>query len=52
MEINPPVRPVLPEQAALPLSIGRVFIWVSVILTLISGIQYVWQLRRYFKDSL
>ena len=43
----------LPEQAyTLPLSIGRVFIWVSVILTLISGIQYVWQLRRYFKDSL
>lgn len=31
--------------------LGMVFIWVSVIATVVSGIQYVWELRRYFKES-
>ena len=31
--------------------IGMVFIWISVIATVVSGIQYVWQLRRYFKET-
>lgn len=34
-----------------PLTIGRVFVWVSVVLTLISGFQYVWELRHYFRDG-
>lgn len=35
----------------IPLIVGRVFIWVSVALTLISGFRYVWELRRYFSDG-
>ena len=31
--------------------IGLVLIWVSVIATVVSGIQYVWQLRHYFKEK-
>ena len=34
-----------------PLTVGWVLIWVSVVLTLISGFQYVWELRHYFTDS-
>ncbi len=41
-----------------PLAVGRalvvvgfVFIWASVIATVISGVQYVWQLRHYFKEN-
>ncbi len=30
---------------------GHVFIWISVALTLISGIQYVWNLRKYLKEE-
>ncbi len=33
------------------LYIGVALIWVSVILTVISGIQYVWNLRQYFKEN-
>lgn len=36
---------------SLPLMAGRVLIWISVVLTVISGFQYVWNLRHYFKDS-
>ncbi len=35
----------------IPVDIGRVFIWISVVLTLVSGFQYIWELRHYFKDS-
>lgn len=35
----------------LPLLTARVLIWVSVVLTMISGFQYVWNLRHYFTDS-
>jgi len=30
---------------------GMVLIWVSVIATVVSGIQYVWALRHYFKEN-
>ena len=33
------------------ISIGIVLIWVSVVATVVSGVQYVWQLRRYFKEN-
>ena len=31
--------------------IGLALIWVAVIATVVSGIQYVWQLRHYFKEN-
>lgn len=31
-----------------PLLVGRVLIWVSVVLTVISGLQYVWNYRQCF----
>ena len=31
--------------------IGLVLIWISVIATVVSGIQYVWELRHYFKEE-
>lgn len=31
--------------------IGNVLIWASVIATVVSGIQYVWQLRQYFTEK-
>ncbi len=33
------------------IAVGVVFIWVSVIATVVSGIQYVWALRHYFKEN-
>ena len=33
------------------ISIGIVLIWISVIATLVSGFQYVWNLRHYFKEN-
>ena len=33
------------------ISIGVVLIWVATIASVISGIQYVWALRHYFKES-
>ena len=30
---------------------GMLLIWVSVIATVVSGIQYIWQLRHYFKEE-
>ena len=33
------------------LTVGRVLVWISVILTLISGFQYVWNCRKYFTDT-
>lgn len=36
---------------SVPLLIGRVLIWVSVVLTLIAGAEYVWQNRMYFKNE-
>ena len=34
-----------------PILIGKILIWVSVVLTMISGFQYVWELRHYFTDE-
>ena len=31
--------------------IGIALIWISVIATVVSGIQYVWNLRQYFKEN-
>ena len=31
--------------------IGLVCVWISVIATVVSGIQYIWQLRHYFKEE-
>ena len=36
---------------SLPLELGRWLVWVSVALTVVSGIQYVWEYRRYFSDE-
>lgn len=33
------------------LLIGRVLIWVSVVLTVVSGAEYVWSCRRYFREN-
>ena len=33
------------------LIIGIILIWISVIATLVSGFQYVWNLRHYFKEN-
>lgn len=35
---------------AVPL-VGRVLIWVSVVLTVISGLQYLWAYRHYFAEG-
>lgn len=31
--------------------IGIVLIWISVIATVVSGVQYIWNLRHYFKEN-
>ena len=31
--------------------IGIAFIWIAVVATIVSGIQYIWQLRHYFKEE-
>ncbi len=36
---------------SIPLLIGRILIWISVVLTLIAGVEYVWQNREYFKNE-
>ncbi len=30
---------------------GMLFIWISVVATVVSGIQYIWALRHYFKEN-
>lgn len=30
---------------------GQLLIWVAVVATVVSGIQYIWQLRHYFKET-
>ncbi len=41
----------LPLVCDITLIVGYVCIWVSVIATVISGIEYVWQLRHYFTEN-
>ncbi len=44
--------PQVPAAAfAVPLTVGYALLWISVIATAISGVQYVWANRRYFKDA-
>ena len=31
--------------------IGMAFIWIAVVATVVSGIQYIWELRHYFKEE-
>jgi CDP-diacylglycerol--glycerol-3-phosphate 3-phosphatidyltransferase len=31
--------------------VGYAFIWIATIATVVSGIQYVWELRGYFKET-
>lgn len=31
--------------------IGMIMIWLTTLATVVSGIQYVWQLRHYFKEN-
>ncbi len=35
----------------LPILISQICIWISVILTCISGVQYFWQFRHYFTED-
>ena len=42
----------LPEAVfTVPLIVGYVLLWISVVLTAVSGLQYVWANRKFFKDS-
>ncbi len=36
---------------SIPLTIGYVLLWVSVVLTVASGVQYVWSYKHYFKNE-
>ena len=40
-----------PQMCQWLLLIGYILIWVSAVLTVISGVQYVWKLRHYFKEN-
>jgi CDP-diacylglycerol--glycerol-3-phosphate 3-phosphatidyltransferase len=33
------------------IGVGIALIWISVIATLVSGVQYIWNLRHYFKEN-
>lgn len=35
----------------IPVFVGQILVWISVVLTVISGLQYVWECRSYFRDS-
>ena len=42
----------LPELVfSIPLTTGYVLLWISVVLTVGSGVQYVWGHRQYFKNE-
>lgn len=44
--------PTLPAAAFnIPLFVGRILVWVSVVFTMISGFEYVWNCRHYFTDA-
>ncbi len=48
----PNLSSVLPVWAfTVPLTVGHVLVWVSVVFTMISGFEYVWNCRQYFKDA-
>lgn len=35
----------------IPLTVGYVLLWIAVVLTATSGVQYVWNYRHYFKTE-
>lgn len=35
----------------IPLLIGRIFVWISVVMTVIAGAEYVWLNRHYFVNE-
>jgi CDP-diacylglycerol--glycerol-3-phosphate 3-phosphatidyltransferase len=39
------------ELGSVLICIGIVLVWISTIATVVSGIQYVWALRHYFKET-
>lgn len=42
----------LPESLfSVPLIIGEVFLWISVVLTVLSGVEYVWANRHFFQGE-
>ncbi len=42
----------LPAEAfAIPLLVGEILLWISVALTVIAGVDYVWQYREYFLND-
>lgn len=42
----------LPQEVyTVPLIVGEVFLWISVVLTALSGIEYVWGNRHFFKGE-
>lgn len=44
--------PMLPAEAfTVPLLVGHILVWVSVVFTMISGFEYVWNCRHYFTDA-
>lgn len=44
--------PTIPTLAyTLPVLVSQIFIWISVALTCISGVQYFWQFRHYFNED-
>jgi len=44
--------PSMPEAVVtVPVLVCQILIWISVVLTVISGIQYFWQFRQYFTES-
>lgn len=45
--------PSVPSLAyTLPILVSQVFIWISVVLTCVSGVQYFWQFRHYFSEDI
>lgn len=44
--------PMLPEWCvSVPILVSQILIWVSVVFTCISGVQYFWQFREYFTEN-
>ncbi len=43
---------VLPDAFyAVLMTVGQILVWISVVLTIVSGVQYVWNGRQYFADK-
>lgn len=51
MQVDALLRGLIPVVCDWALILGHVLIWISVIATVVSGVQYVWNLRRYFNEK-